>query len=61
MTLIEEAERELAHAEREHHRAQTAERAAREKVEAAARRLANLHFKSLEADMDIERVRRERQ
>lgn len=59
MNLIQQAERDLDHATREHHSTLVAERAARKKVEAAASRLGDLRFKAVEIDMDIERMRKE--
>lgn len=60
MMLIQQAEKGLAEARADYHAKAAAARAARSKVEAAARRLADLRFKAMEADMDLERVRRER-
>lgn len=58
MTLIQQAEKALAEAQADYHSKATAARAARAKVEAAARRLAELQFKALEVDMDIVRQSR---
>lgn len=59
MNLMQQAERDLDQAQRDHHSTLTAERAARKKVEAAVQRLGDLRFKAVEAELEIERARRE--
>jgi len=60
MNLLEAAQRDLDFAQRDHHKALTAERAARAKLQAAERRLADLQFKGVEMEIELEALRRRR-
>lgn len=59
MNIIQQAEQELDEATRAHHSSLVAERAARNKVKAAAAHLANLQYRAIEIDLEIERARKE--
>lgn len=59
--LIAQAEIDLAHAQRDYQTKAVAARAARAKVDAAARRLGELQFKATEVEMEFDRERKERE
>lgn len=57
--VLQNAERDLAHAETECRRAVTALQVARGKLEAARKRVAHLQYSEMEVDREIEVIQRE--